>query len=33
MTYREMIDRIARVRGKSPGIIEVPVLTPRLSLW
>lgn len=33
MTYREMIDRIARIRGKSPGIIEVPVLTPRLSLW
>ena len=33
MTYREMIDRIARVRGKRPVIIEVPVLTPRLSSW
>jgi uncharacterized protein YbjT (DUF2867 family) len=33
MTYREMIDRIARIRGKRPLIIEVPVLTPRLSSW
>ena len=34
MTYREMIDGIARVRGKHPLIVEVPVLTPRLSsLW
>jgi hypothetical protein len=34
MTYREMIDRIAAVRGKRPLIVEVPVLTPRLSsLW
>lgn len=33
MTYREMIDRIARIRGKHPWIIEVPVLTPRLSSW
>ena len=33
MTYREMIDRIARVRGKHPLIVEVPVLTPRLSSW
>ena len=34
MTYREMIDGIARVRGKRPLIVEVPVLTPRLSsLW
>jgi uncharacterized protein YbjT (DUF2867 family) len=34
MTYREMIERIARVRGKRLPIIEVPVLTPRLSsLW
>ena len=31
MTYREMIDRIAAVRGKRPLIVEVPVLTPRLS--
>lgn len=33
MTYREMIERIARVRGARPLIIEVPVLTPRLSSW
>lgn len=33
MTYREMIERIARQRGKRPLIVEVPVLTPRLSSW
>lgn len=33
MTYREMIDRIAKIRGKHPRIVEVPVLTPRLSSW
>jgi uncharacterized protein YbjT (DUF2867 family) len=34
MTYREMIERIARIRGKRPLIVEVPVLSPRLSsLW
>jgi uncharacterized protein YbjT (DUF2867 family) len=33
MTYREMIDRIARIRGRNPLIVEVPVLTPRLSSW
>lgn len=33
MTYREMIDRIARIRGRRPIIVEVPVLTPRLSSW
>lgn len=33
MTYREMIERIARVRGKRPLIVEVPVLTPRLSSY
>ncbi len=33
MTYREMIERIARIRGKRLPIIEVPVLTPRLSSW
>ncbi len=33
MTYREMIERIAHRRGKRPLIIEVPVLTPRLSSW
>ena len=33
MTYREMIERIAAIRGKHPLIIEVPVLTPRLSSY
>jgi uncharacterized protein YbjT (DUF2867 family) len=33
MTYREMIERIARLRGRHPRIVEVPVLTPRLSSW
>jgi uncharacterized protein YbjT (DUF2867 family) len=33
MTYRGMIERIARLRGKRLPIIEVPVLTPRLSSW
>jgi uncharacterized protein YbjT (DUF2867 family) len=33
MTYREMIERIARLRGKRPLIVEVPVLTPRLSSY
>ena len=33
MTYREMIERVARIRGKRVGLVEVPVLTPRLSSW
>jgi hypothetical protein len=34
MTYREMIERIARLRHRHPAIVEVPFLTPRLSsLW
>ncbi len=34
MTYRQMIERIARLRGRRPLIVEVPLLTPRLSsLW
>ncbi len=34
MTYRQMMERIARVLGRHPLIVEVPVLTPRLSsLW
>jgi uncharacterized protein YbjT (DUF2867 family) len=33
MTYREMIERIARIRGRHPLIVEVPVLSPRLSSW
>ena len=34
MTYREMMERIAALRGRRPFIFEVPVLTPYLSsLW
>jgi uncharacterized protein YbjT (DUF2867 family) len=34
MTYRDMIERIGRLRGRRPFIVEVPLLTPRLSsLW
>jgi uncharacterized protein YbjT (DUF2867 family) len=34
MTYRQMIERVAGIRGKRRVIIEVPVLTPFLSsLW
>jgi uncharacterized protein YbjT (DUF2867 family) len=33
MTYREMIEQIGRVRGRKPIIVEVPVLTPRLSSY
>jgi len=33
MTYREMIERVARIRGKHPLIVEIPVLTPRLSSY
>jgi uncharacterized protein YbjT (DUF2867 family) len=34
MTYRQMMERIAVLRGRRPRILEVPVLTPRLSsLW
>ena len=33
MTYREMIERIARLRGKRPLLVEVPVLTPWLSSY
>ncbi len=34
MTYRQMIERVATLRGRRPLIVEVPVLTPRLSsLW
>jgi hypothetical protein len=28
-----MIERIAKLRGKRPLIVQVPVLTPRLSSW
>jgi uncharacterized protein YbjT (DUF2867 family) len=34
MTYRAMMERTARIRGRRPLLIEVPVLTPWLSsLW
>jgi uncharacterized protein YbjT (DUF2867 family) len=34
MTYRQMIERVARLLGRRPLIVEVPVLTPALSaLW
>lgn len=33
MTYRAMIERIARLRGRHPLIVEVPVLSPRLSSY
>jgi uncharacterized protein YbjT (DUF2867 family) len=33
MTYREMIERIGRIRGLRRLVVEVPVLTPRLSSW
>jgi uncharacterized protein YbjT (DUF2867 family) len=33
LTYRKMIERIARLRGRRPLIIEVPVLSPRLSSY
>jgi uncharacterized protein YbjT (DUF2867 family) len=34
MTYRQMIERIAALRGRRIALLEVPVLTPRLSsLW
>jgi uncharacterized protein YbjT (DUF2867 family) len=34
MTYRQMIERIAKLLGRKPVIVGVPVLTPALSaLW
>jgi uncharacterized protein YbjT (DUF2867 family) len=33
LTYREMIERIARIRGRRPLIVEVPILSPRLSSY
>ncbi len=33
MTYRDMIERIARIQGKRRHVLEVPALTPRLSSW
>jgi uncharacterized protein YbjT (DUF2867 family) len=33
LTYGDMIKRIARMRGRRPRIVELPVLTPRLSSY
>jgi uncharacterized protein YbjT (DUF2867 family) len=33
LSYKEMIERIARLRGRWRPIVEVPVLTPRLSSY
>jgi uncharacterized protein YbjT (DUF2867 family) len=33
LTYRQMIERIGELRGRRPRIIEVPVLSPRLSSY
>ena len=33
MTYREMIERIGLILGRHPLIVEVPVLTPKLSSY
>ena len=33
LTYGEMIKRVARIRGRRPRIVELPVLTPRLSSY
>jgi uncharacterized protein YbjT (DUF2867 family) len=33
LTYREMIEAVARIRGKRRLIVEVPILTPRLSSY
>jgi uncharacterized protein YbjT (DUF2867 family) len=33
LTYREMIERVARIRGRRRLIVEVPMLSPRLSSY
>jgi uncharacterized protein YbjT (DUF2867 family) len=33
LTYREMIERIGKLRGKRPRVVEVPILSPRLSSY
>jgi uncharacterized protein YbjT (DUF2867 family) len=33
LTYGDMVKRIARIRGRRPLILELPVLTPRLSSY
>ncbi len=33
LTYRQMIERVAALRGRRRLIVEVPVLSPRLSSY
>jgi uncharacterized protein YbjT (DUF2867 family) len=33
LTYREMIERVARLRGLRRAVLEVPILSPRLSSY
>jgi len=33
LTYRDMIERVARLRGRRLHIVEAPVLSPRLSSY
>jgi uncharacterized protein YbjT (DUF2867 family) len=33
MTYRSMIEQVACIRGRHPLIVEVPILSPRLSSY
>lgn len=33
LTYRQMIEQIGELRGRRPRIVEVPVLSPRLSSY
>jgi uncharacterized protein YbjT (DUF2867 family) len=33
LTYRQMIERIGELRGRRPRVVEVPVLSPRLSSY
>jgi len=33
MTYRAMIEQVASIRGRHPLIVEVPILSPRLSSY
>jgi uncharacterized protein YbjT (DUF2867 family) len=33
MTYRSMIEQVALIRGRHPMIVEVPILSPRLSSY
>jgi uncharacterized protein YbjT (DUF2867 family) len=33
LTYRQMIEHVGRLRGRRPRVIEVPILSPRLSSY